>query len=83
MDPRPATMLVSLENAFKHVLCCSYIRIILLYYFLFNGFMALTKKTTEPQIPLLTATATQRREITKYRHKIERHLIKNSIKNRI
>ena len=27
--------------------------------------MALTKKTTEPQIPLLTATATQRREITK------------------
>ena len=45
--------------------------------------MALTKKTTEPQIPLLTATATQRREITKYRHKIERHLIKNSIKNRI
>ena len=47
------------------LLCCSYITIILLYYFLFNGFMALTKKTTEPQIPLLTATATQRREITK------------------
>ena len=49
------------------LLCCSYITIISLYFFVFNGFMALTKKTTEPQMPLLTATvtATQRREITK------------------
>ena len=49
------------------LLCCSYITIISLYFFVFNGFMALTKQRTEPQMPLLTATvtATQRREITK------------------
>jgi len=49
------------------LLCCSYITIISLYFFAFNGFMALTKKTTEAQMPLLTATvtATQLREITK------------------
>ena len=33
------------------LLCCSYITIISLYFF-FNGFMALTKKRTEPQMPL-------------------------------
>ena len=49
------------------LLCCSYITIILLK-FTFFFLMVLwlwRKKTTEPQIPLLTATATQRREITK------------------
>ena len=33
------------------LLCCSYITIISLSFF-FNGFMALTKKRTEPQMPL-------------------------------